>query len=160
LRHSAPTLLVIEDARDEAMLAGASARRCYPGLQVRTVRDGFEGVAYLAGITPFDDRVRHPLPDLMVLDFLTPGLDGFAVLEWVRSQRSMASVPVIVLISWDGRDDEGRAYMLGASRVYRKPKNAVELETVVRELVESHISPGARVEARSPSGGSPLTVFR
>jgi DNA-binding response OmpR family regulator len=95
-----PTLLVIEDARDHALLVRVAARRAAPGLDVRVAGDGREGIAYLEGTPPFQDRRSHPLPDLIILDLLMPDLDGFAVLEWLR-EHQFNNMPVVVLTSSD-----------------------------------------------------------
>jgi CheY-like chemotaxis protein len=148
-----PTLLVVEDASDQAILVGTAARRCHPGLQVRLARDGFEGAAYLAGISPFDDRRQHPLPDLVILDLFMPEVDGFAVLSWIRRRPELTRIPVVVLTSSGNPDDESRARWLGASVVYRKPSNLSELGEVVREIVLQHIPRGAMIEAYWSAGG-------
>lgn len=138
---------MIEDARDEAILVGIAARRCYPGLLVRTAYDGAEGAAYLAGVHPFEDRDANPLPDLIILDLFMPEVDGFAVLNWLRKRPVLARIPVVVLTSSGNPADESRARWLGARVVYRKPENLAELGEVVTEIVEMYIPRDAMVEA-------------
>jgi CheY-like chemotaxis protein len=144
---STPTLLVIEDAQDQAILVGHAARRSHPGLFVQVTHDGFEGAAYLAGIPPFDDRRENPLPDLVILDLFMPNVDGFAVLQWMRKRAEMAHIPVVVLTSSGNPNDETRARWLGASAVYRKPNDLDELGEVVREIVQAYIPPSAMIDA-------------
>lgn len=148
-----PTLLVVEDARDQAILVGTAARRCHPGLQVRLARDGFEGAAYLAGIAPYGDRRENPLPDLVILDLFMPEVDGFAVLSWIRRRPELSAIPVVVLTSSGNPDDETRARWLGASVVYRKPCSLAELGDVVREIIREFIPRGAMIEAYLSTGG-------
>jgi len=148
---SDPTLLVIEDARDHALLVRVAARRALPGLDVRVAGDGREGIAYLAGTPPFQDRRSHPLPDLIILDLLMPELDGFAVLEWMLGQRPPVSVPVVVLTSSEAPDHEQRSLDLGAKGFYRKPGDLASLDAVVRTIVEEWVDPG--VNAALPSAG-------
>ena len=139
LLMSDPTLLVIEDARDHAILVRVAARRALPGLDVRVAGDGREGVAYLAGTPPFQDRSSHPLPDLIILDLLMPDVDGFAVLEWMAEARGMSQIPVVVLTSSESPEHEGRSVELGAKAFYKKPLELDELGAVVREIVEKWI---------------------
>lgn len=143
------TLLVIEDARDHALLVRVAARRAVPGLDVRVAGDGREGIAYLAGTPPFQDRRSHPLPDLIILDLLMPEVDGFAVLEWMRSQRPPVTVPVVVLTSSDESDHEGRSLELGAKAFYRKPGDLDALDTVVRSIVEQWVDLNVTAARRS-----------
>ncbi|MDH3270227.1 MAG: response regulator [Gemmatimonadota bacterium] len=134
-----PTLLVIEDARDHAILVRVAARRALPGLDVRVAGDGREGIAYLAGTPPFQDRRSHPAPNLIILDLLMPEVDGFAVLEWIRERPAAAKCPVVVLTSSEHPDHEERSLSLGAKAFYRKPPDLEELGGVVREIVEEWV---------------------
>lgn len=143
-----PTLLVVEDARDHAILVRVAARRALPGLDVRVAGDGREGIAYLAGTPPFQDRRSHPLPDLVILDLLMPDVDGFAVLEWIREQKGSGFVPVVVLTSSENPEHEERSLALGADAFYKKPPDLDALGDVVREIVEEWI--------HAPSTAEPL----
>ena len=150
---SSPTLLVVEDARDQAVLVGIAASRCHPGLRVRTAHDGYEGAAYLAGVEPFGDRIEHPLPDLVILDLFMPEVDGFALLNWIRKRPVLADIPVVVLTSSGNPHDETRARWLGARVVYRKPTALDELGDVVREIVGLYIPRSAIIDAHLAAGG-------
>ena len=93
---SDPTVLVIEDALDQAILVRVAARRAIPGLDVQVAGDGREGIAYLAGTPPFQDRQATDI-------------DGFGVLGWLRERWGLGHVPVIVLTASEKPDDEGRS---------------------------------------------------
>mgnify|MGYP002623365043 FL=1 len=151
--HTRPTLLVIEDAKDQAILVGLAACRSHPGLLVRTAHDGYDGVAYLAGMPPFEDRREHPMPDLVILDLFMPEVDGFAVLKWIRGRPELEGLPVVVLTSSGNPDDESRARWLGADRVYRKPANLADLGKTVKEIVGAYISRSAMMDAHFESLG-------
>jgi len=143
LDRRAPTLLVIEDAVDQAILLGVAARRAHPGLDVRRAVNGFEGIAYLAGVAPFEDPESHPCPDLIILDLLMPEVDGFEVLKWIRDHSERVSAPVVVLTSSLNPDDEARSLALGATSFYHKPTNLDDLGEVVREIVQRWIQKSA-----------------
>ena len=127
-----PTLLVIEDARDHAILVRVAARRALPGLDVRVAGDGREGIAYLAGTPPFQDRRSHPTPDLIILDLIMPEVDGYAVLDWIASGDFTDRYPVVVLTASPDPEAEERSLKLGAQAFFRKPDNLEELGQVVR----------------------------
>jgi len=146
-----PTLLVIEDARDHAILVRVAARRALPGLDVRVAGDGREGIAYLAGTPPFQDRRSHPTPNLIILDLLMPDVDGFAVLEWMGEQRVPARVPIVVLTSSENPAHEGRSLDLGARAFYKKPADLEALGDVVREIVAEWISDPALDSSLQPA---------
>lgn len=134
-----PTLLVIEDAREHAILVRVAARRALPGLDVRVAGDGREGIAYLAGTPPFQDRRSHPLPSLIILDLIMPEIDGFEVLKWIKEKRGTDKLPVVVLTSSPDPEAETKSMALGASAFYQKPTDLDGLGKVVREIVESFL---------------------
>jgi CheY-like chemotaxis protein len=153
LIERAPTLLVIEDANEQALLVGIAARRANPGLDVHTVHNGLEGLAYLKGLAPFEDRSRHPLPDLVILDLYMPEVDGFEVLSWMRDHPTEPPRPVVVLTGSARPEDEARALELGAVSVHRKPSDLEALGEVVREIVHRWIGRGDVIGAHIWSAG-------
>lgn len=144
---SDPTLLVIEDARVDAMLIRVAARRSMPGLDVRVAGDGHEGIAYLEGLPPFQERRSHPFPDLVILDLIMPVVDGFGVLEWFETRRSPRHVPVVVLTASQALEHEARCRSLGATAFHRKPDDPEGLIDTVRRIVEEHL--GSDAESRA-----------
>lgn len=144
---SDPTLLVIEDAREHAILVRVAARRALPGLDVRVAGDGREGIAYLAGTAPFQDRRSHPNPDLIILDLIMPEIDGFVVLEWISQQPNADRYPVVVLTASPDPGAEERSLALGAKAFFRKPDDLEALGQVVKGIVETYL--GGEVMAGS-----------
>lgn len=153
MERRAPTLLVIEDALDQAILVGVAARRAHPGLDVRNATNGLEGIAYFAGTAPFEDLESRPRPDLIILDLVMPEVDGFEVLEWMREQSEPVTAPVVVLTSSPKPDDEARALKLGAVSVYRKPTNLDDLGDVVKEIVQRWIKKSTIIGAHIWAAG-------
>lgn len=155
---SNPTLLIVEDARDQAVLIGLAARKRRQDLQVRATEDGFDAAAYLTGIEPYEDRGENPMPDVIILDLFMPKVDGFAFLNWLRKRPELSRIPVAVLTSSGRPEDESRARWLGARVVYRKPDDLVELGGVVGEIIDTYLprSPARRpAQALSASANPP-----
>lgn len=148
-----PTLLVIEDTRDQALLVGAAARRAHPGLDVRIANNGVEGVAYFAGRAPFEDETSRPAPDLVILDLFMPELDGFGVLTWLKDNLSPMPFPVVVLTSSHKPEDEERARELGAVEIFSKPGELQALGEVVKGIVHRWIGRGQIIGAHIWSAG-------
>lgn len=153
LHERAPTLLVIEDANDQALLVGIAARRANPGLDVHTVHNGLEGLAYLGGLPPFEDRSRHPIPDLVILDLYMPEVDGFEVLSWMREHCTEVPCPVVVLTASVRPEDQARALELGATSVHLKPSKLDGLADVVSQIVHKWIGRGDIIAAHIWSAG-------
>jgi DNA-binding response OmpR family regulator len=137
----APTLLVIEDARDQAILVGVAARNAHPGLTVHIAEDGQQGIDYLLGTAVMTNPPRNATPDLVILDLMMPVVDGFGVLEWIRDQIGKTPFPVVVLTGTPNPKNEARARDLGAVEVHRKPTDLDGLGVAVREIVRRWISP-------------------
>ncbi len=133
------TVLVVEDNQDHALLVRIAARRVFPALDVRVAGDGEEGVAYLVGKAPFNERASHPFPHLVLLDLIMPRMGGFRVLEWMAENEMLDRVPVVVLTSSVNPGDEQRSLDLGASAFHTKPADLEELERIVRTVVEEWI---------------------
>lgn len=144
-----PTLLVIEDAKDDRSLIRVAARRAYPLLDVRVAGDGREGIAYLAGTPPFQHRWAHPLPDLVILDLLMPNVDGFEVLEWMRENRFVAHMPTVVLTASTDPRDEERAMAAEATAFYRKPEGLEQLGELVGGMVKRWITDPREAEEQT-----------
>ena len=142
VQDRAPQLLVIEDARDQAILVGVAARRALPGLEVHITGNGQEGIDFLSGVEGLATPATNPVPDLIILDLMMPVVDGFGVLEWIMEHLSDALIPVVVLTASADPEREARARVLGACDVFEKPKDLDSLGTTVRQIVTRWISVG------------------
>ncbi len=83
------------------------------------------------------EKVESVSPDLMVLDVMMPGMDGFEVLEKIRANEETASIPVIMLTAKDRSSDVMRGYELGASSYLVKPFNLDELVETIQQVFSS-----------------------
>lgn len=146
-----PTLLVVEDASDHAALIRVAARRAFPGLDVRVAGDGREGIAYLEGTPPFQDRRSHPFPSLVILDLIMPNVDGFGVLEHVKSRYWRDPFPVVVLTGSPDAEARQRSLDLGADAFYEKPADGLEeLGRVVGDIVTTWLRDHVAVGTINP----------
>src|ERR1041385_7847662 len=102
-------ILLAKDNESDALLLKRAIEAADINASLQIVRDGQEAVDYLKGVSPFSDRVQHPLPKLMLLDLRMPRLDGFQVLNIVRPQLGMTTLPVIVLTNSEDPADIRRA---------------------------------------------------
>jgi CheY-like chemotaxis protein len=98
----------------------AFSRRRFP-IRCKSVDGGDKAIAYLSGVAPYNDRLAHPLPFVLLLDFKLPGKDGFEVLDWVRRQPTLKRLVTIMLTSSNRGADADRAYDLGANYYLTKP---------------------------------------
>lgn len=96
-------VLIVED--DQFLRDLASQKLTKEHLTVVTAVDGEEGAA----------KAAAERPDVILLDILLPGIDGFEVLRRVRALPELASVPIIMLSNFGQREDIEKARSLGAN---------------------------------------------
>jgi type II secretory ATPase GspE/PulE/Tfp pilus assembly ATPase PilB-like protein/ActR/RegA family two-component response regulator len=94
----------------------------------RVMRDLLEREGYVVseardGIQALDEVDRHA-PDVIVLDLNLPGLDGYSVLQQLRSRPATRDIPVMVLTAKADEDNEVRVFELGADDFITKPFRA------------------------------------
>jgi excisionase family DNA binding protein len=94
------------------------------GFEVQTARHGF-----LAGYL-----VAHFQPNVIVLDIMMPGLDGFEVMSLLRKRPEARDVPVIACTSLRGTDAEARAQEAGFVSYLKKPLDFRGLVALLREV--------------------------
>lgn len=94
-----------------------------------TVREAADGDAALAAL-------RHALPDLLILDLLMPGTDGFHVLAQLRADRDTARLPVLVVTGKDLSTTEKERLNQGMTQVLTKAEYRRErLRALAQELI-------------------------
>lgn len=131
----APVLYAEDDENDVFFMqrAFALAGISHP---LRIVPNGRMALDYLLGEGVFKDRQEHPLPCLLLLDLNMPGKSGHQVLQAVRGQASLASLPVIIVTSSNQERDIQRANDLGANDYLIKPGDPEDLLRLVRAIHE------------------------
>jgi len=86
-------------------------------------REGYTVAEAADGVQALDAVDRHA-PDVILLDLNLPGLDGYSVLQQLRSRVTSRSIPVIVLTAKGDEDNEVRVFQLGADDFLTKPFRA------------------------------------
>jgi signal transduction histidine kinase len=81
--------------------------------------------------------VRAQPPDLILLDVMMPGLDGFEVCRRLKEEPATAFIPVVILTALKGDQERVRGAQAGADEFLSKPFDHVELVTRVKALVRS-----------------------
>src|SRR5690606_7646872 len=101
---------------------------------------------------------RHT-PDLIFMDHMMPGMDGFQAVKAIKSRSATAHIPIVMYTSTQGGVYFGQARALGAADVISKPASAEDLAAVLQRL-EDHQQLGAAktVPAQPVSRASPLPV--
>nr|WP_235494936.1 response regulator transcription factor [Geodermatophilus sp. Leaf369] len=131
-------LLVVDDEPNIRELLSASLR--YAGFEVATAADGQQALAVAAQFRP----------DLLVLDVMMPGLDGFGVVR--RLRQNGTQTPVLFLTARDAAEDKVSGLTLGGDDYVTKPFSLDEVLARIRAVLRRSLS------AR-PVGEAPRLVF-
>ena len=154
---NAVPILYVEDEEADVMLLQHVLKKEGIKNPLLTVKDGKLAKDYLAGEPPFDDRSRHPMPGLVLLDLNLPYWSGFEVLAWIRQQSQHRRLPVLIFSSSNRPDDISRAYDAGANGYVVKPNALSDLRSLVLAvrdfwLLRNRFPDTAGVAAQDPPG--------
>jgi DNA-binding response OmpR family regulator len=118
-----PTILIIDDGVDSWNLLSTTLRT-----------HDYHPVWAADGMQAISAARRHE-PQAILLDLGLPGGDGFYVLERLKSNRMLSTIPVIVVTGRDRQEAEEKALKLGAAAYVQKPINAGTLITNLQNIL-------------------------
>src|SRR5471032_1025824 len=128
-------VLVIDDEAPIRLLCRVNLEA--EGMDVLEAADGPSGL----------EKARAETPDVILLDVMMPGLDGWRVAEELLEDKRTARIPIVFLTARAELRDRARGIDLGGIEYVTKPFNPVELAPLVRELL-GRVERGERDELR------------
>jgi DNA-binding response OmpR family regulator len=105
-------------------------------LQLRLNANHYDVISAADGVASIAEARKH-MPDLMILDLGLPAGDGFSVLERLKANEKLSSIPVIVLSGRDRVGNRDRAIKAGAKTFLQKPMPNEKLLAVIRMVLEA-----------------------
>ncbi len=127
-------ILLVEDNEMDVELTMDAFRENRLVNHIEVAHDGEEALAYLLGKGDFADRLRHPLPDIILLDLKMPKVDGFEVLKIVKSTPTIKRIPTIILTSSKDEGDRIMGYDSGANSYLVKPVSFEGFLDIVKQV--------------------------
>lgn len=132
-------ILIVEDEADIAELVAFNLRR-----------RGYEPHKALDGISGVEMALEHQ-PDLIILDLMLPGKDGYKVLKDIRRDSRTKSIPVLMLTARSQVEDRIRGLEAGADDYLTKPFSSKELMLRVEAILKRvHATPGTVIFSHGP----------
>ena len=102
-------------------------------LQQRLTNYGYQVDMAVDGLEALEKLQQEPF-DLILLDIMMPGLDGYETLERVKSDAHLKDIPVVMISALDDREVSKRCIKLGASDYITKPFNSVLLKSRIQSF--------------------------
>jgi len=122
-----PKILGIDDHRDNLITLQAVLSDALPGYNLLTALDGATGI----------ELARVEDPDVILLDIVMPGMDGFEVCSALKAHPRMKDIPVVFLTALGtDRESRVRALDIGAEGFLSKPWNDQELVAQIRAMIK------------------------
>ena len=132
-------ILVVDDEPDVRNLAKMILERV--GYQVIMASNGAEG----------EEMAESEKPDLIILDVVMPGKNGFEVCQTLKGKSSTSQIPVIIFSASGSRGNRDAAFEAGASDFLQKPFTIMSLT----EIVSKYLSGNKTLNpSKSENGGS------
>ncbi|MDQ1315822.1 MAG: hypothetical protein QG662_1931, partial [Pseudomonadota bacterium] len=116
-------ILIVDDDRQNLRLL--EALLAAEGHAVRSAASGEEAL----------DSVAQQLPDLILLDVMMPGIDGFEVARRLKADSRSSAIPIIVITALDDRTSRLKGLEAGAEEFLTKPVDRAELSVRVKNLL-------------------------
>ena len=116
-------ILVIEDDPATLRLVDYSLR--HEGYQVFQASNGLEGIR----------KAHREAPDLVILDVMLPGMDGFEICHRLRSESATAGLPILMFSAKAQEIDRGTGLRVGADDYLSKPADPSEIVNRVKSLL-------------------------
>lgn len=122
-------ILLVEDDLGDAGLVKIALRRGQFAVALHHVKNATEAFAFLRHIGA--DYAAAPRPDLILLDLNLPGRSGHEILQELKADRALRSVPVVVLSTSGAERDVVKAYQLGANSFVSKPMDVEDFTRAI-----------------------------
>ncbi len=123
-------ILVVDDNPQAATL-----------LEYALEEEGYEAIKALNGLEGLK-LARSERVDLVILDILLPGIDGYEVCHRLRAAPETASTPIIMISAKAREEDRATAMRIGADAYFGKPLGMAELMKAIQNLLEEGDAPG------------------
>jgi CheY-like chemotaxis protein len=130
-------VLLVEDDPGDVVLTKEAFEDNKVSNNLSIVSDGEEAMRFLRREADYADA---PRPDLVLLDLNLPRKDGRQVLEEIKADERLRTIPVVVLTTSEAEEDIIRSYRLHANAYVTKPVDFDQFIKVVRQIDDFFVS--------------------
>ncbi|MBA3663213.1 MAG: response regulator [Bacteroidetes bacterium] len=120
------SILLVDDDQDYKYFFYKAIEKVDPSINVTTAADGIEAFS----------KLESAIPDLIILDFNMPRMNGLAFLKDIKKNQALKHIPVIIYSTFLSMFDSNEFKVLGAVHVYTKPVGFSETIDTVNEILK------------------------
>ncbi|SHG03520.1 response regulator [Pedobacter caeni] len=127
-------ILFVEDSKDDAALTIRALKKSGFTNKLHHVIDGAEALDFMYCKGAYADRSPEEFPKLILLDLKMPKVSGAQVLEKIKSDPLLKSIPIVMLTSSNEGPDIEQCFALGANSYIVKPVDSDNFFHAVKEI--------------------------
>jgi CheY-like chemotaxis protein len=127
-------VMLVEDNVDHAELVIRTLEEHRIANRIRHFTDGQSALDYLQRRGEFSESAASPRPHVILLDLRLPRIDGLQVLEAIKADAELKSIPVVILTTSEAEKDVARAYNSHANSYLVKPLGYQEFKKLMEDL--------------------------
>ena len=129
-------VLYVEDDPAHAELTMASFEDAGAPHEIHHVADGEQALEYLKSSLDPDEAAAHPRPDVVLLDLRLPRVDGLEVLNEIKTNEALSTIPVVILTTSSAEADVAKAYRQQANSYLLKPVDYENFSALIETFGE------------------------
>jgi len=130
-------ILLVEDSKDDILLIqrAFNKTKLAEKFELVVAQDGNQALSYLHDLDITSISQQGKIPMILLLDLNLPKMNGFEILQRIRSNDKTKLIPVIVFTSSKEDQDITKSYLLGANSYVRKPIDSEKFTVVLQQIV-------------------------
>ncbi len=127
-------ILFAEDSLDDATLTIRALKKSGCTNKLLHVKDGVEALDFMYCRGTFAERNKLQFPKLILLDLKMPKVSGIQVLEQLKADPALKSIPIVMLTSSNESPDIEKCFALGANSYIVKPVDSDNFFHAIKEI--------------------------
>lgn len=130
--ETTPKILLVDDDQDDHFFMKIVIREFNPLIEVKSVYNGVEALAFLTG-----DEKESFVPDVILTDLNMPILNGIELLAELKKNKSLKNIPVFIISTSKNEKIEKECLSKGAVKYYLKPISTNDLKSIISEILNA-----------------------
>lgn len=130
-------ILLVEDNEGDIFMTTEAIQEFLPSCTIQVIRNGLDAIQYFESLS---QQVGMTKPDLVFLDINLPRRNGHDVLEFIKGQKMLRTIPVVMLTTSSSPHDINQAYQQHVNSFLTKPIDMDEFNRMMAVVLEYWLS--------------------